>query len=76
MTTAELTPEVKVEDAGPACKRITVTVPAQAVDARIAAARWQKGKDWESRVYEGAEHEENAWAARLPEIMGWLLRGE
>ncbi len=36
--TAELTPEVKVEDAGPACKRITVTVPAQAVDARIAAS--------------------------------------
>jgi enterochelin esterase-like enzyme len=48
----------------------------QAVDARITASGWQKGKDWESRVYEGAEHEENAWAARLPEIMGWLLRGE
>jgi len=48
----------------------------QAVDARIAASGWQKGQDWESRVYEGAEHEENAWAARLPEIMGWLLRGE
>ena len=48
----------------------------QAVDARIAAAGWQKGTDWESRVYEGAEHEENGWAARLPEIMGWLLRGE
>ncbi|PXW70101.1 putative alpha/beta superfamily hydrolase [Blastomonas natatoria] len=46
----------------------------QAVDARIAASGWQKGKDWESRVYEGAEHEENAWAARLPEIMGWVLR--
>lgn len=48
----------------------------QPVDARIAASGWQKGKDWESRVYEDAEHEENAWAARLPEIMGWLLRGE
>ena len=24
-------------------------------------------------VFEGAEHEENAWAARLPEIFGWLL---
>ena len=44
------------------------------VDARFAAAGWQKGRDWESRVYEGAEHEENAWAARLPEIFGWLLR--
>lgn len=45
----------------------------QVVDARFAAAGWQRGRDWESRVYEGAEHEENAWAARLPEIFGWLL---
>jgi len=43
------------------------------VDARFAAAGWQKGRDWESRVYEGTGHEENAWAARLPEIFGWLL---
>lgn len=45
----------------------------QVVDARFAAAGWQKGRDWQSKVYEGAEHEENAWAARLPEIFGWLL---
>ena len=45
----------------------------QVVDARFASAGWQKGRDWESRVYEGAEHEENAWAARLPEVFGWLL---
>lgn len=45
----------------------------QVVDARFVAAGWQKGREWESRVYEGAEHEENAWAARLPEIFGWLL---
>lgn len=45
----------------------------QVIDARFAKAGWQKGRDWESRVYEGAEHEENAWAARLPEIFGWLL---
>jgi predicted alpha/beta superfamily hydrolase len=45
----------------------------QVIDARFASAGWQKGRDWESRVYEGAEHEENAWAARLPEIFGWLL---
>lgn len=45
----------------------------QIVDARFAAAGWQRGRDWESKVYEGAEHEENAWAARLPEIFGWLL---
>lgn len=45
----------------------------QVVDARMVAQGWQKGRDFESRVYEGAEHEENAWAARLPEIFGWLL---
>ena len=45
----------------------------QAIDARIAARGWQKGTDWESRVYAGAEHEENAWARRLPEVFGWLL---
>ena len=45
----------------------------QVVDARFAAAGWQRGRDWESKVYEGAEHEENAWAARLPEVFGWLL---
>lgn len=45
----------------------------QVIDARFAAEGWQRGRDWESRVYEGAEHEENAWAARLPEIFVWLL---
>lgn len=45
----------------------------QVIDSRFAAAGWQKGRDWESKVYQGAEHEENAWAARLPEIFGWLL---
>jgi predicted alpha/beta superfamily hydrolase len=43
------------------------------IDARFAAQGWQRGRDWQSRVYEGAEHEENAWAARLPEVFGWLL---
>ena len=45
----------------------------RAIVERFAAAGWQRGRDWESKVYEGAEHEENAWAARLPEIFGWLL---
>ena len=44
------------------------------VDAGIAQAGWTRGAEWESRVYQGAEHEENAWAARLPEIFRWLLR--
>lgn len=45
----------------------------QQVDAGIAQAGWVRGSEWESRVYEGAEHEENAWAARLPEVFRWLL---
>lgn len=46
----------------------------QVVDQRVRALGWKQGRDFESKVYEGAEHEENAWAARLPEILGWLLR--
>ena len=46
----------------------------QVVDRRISATGWKRGRDWQSKVYPGAEHEENAWAARLPEIFGWLLR--
>jgi enterochelin esterase-like enzyme len=48
----------------------------QVVDARFEASGWQRGRDWETKVYEGAEHEENAWAARLPEVFGWLLAKE
>ena len=45
----------------------------EVIDARLAASGWRKGVDWESKVYPGAEHEENAWAARLPELLEWLL---
>ncbi|GAA3995489.1 alpha/beta hydrolase [Sphingomonas humi] len=48
--------------------------PYQAVlDQGVADAGWVRGKDFESCVYKGAAHEENAWAARLPEVLGWLL---
>ena len=46
------------------------------VDQRFAAQGWQQGTDWRSEVYDGAEHEENAWAARLPEILEWVLAPE
>ncbi len=46
----------------------------QAVDARLTGSPWKRGRDWQSKVYTGAEHEENAWARRLPEIFNWLLR--
>jgi pimeloyl-ACP methyl ester carboxylesterase len=45
------------------------------IDARIAALDWRKGRDFDSRVYDGAAHEENAWAARLDDVFGWLLAG-
>ena len=45
-----------------------------AVEAGIAAKGWKRGRDWQGKTYEGAEHEENAWARRLPEILTWLLR--
>lgn len=48
----------------------------QVVDQRFAATGWQRGTDWHSEVYAGAEHEENAWAARLPEILQWVLAPE
>ncbi|WP_374531244.1 alpha/beta hydrolase [Novosphingobium sp.] len=44
-----------------------------AIDRRIEQSGWRRGIDFQSKVYPGAEHEENAWAARLPEIFGWLL---
>ncbi len=45
----------------------------QAVDKGVAAAGWREGRDYASRVYRGAAHEENAWAARLPDIFAFLL---
>jgi predicted alpha/beta superfamily hydrolase len=48
--------------------------PYQAVlDESVAKAGWVRGKDFETKVFNGTPHEENAWAARLPEILGWLL---
>jgi hypothetical protein len=45
----------------------------QAIDARLAASGWERGREWQSRVYDGAPHDENAWAARLPEIFLFLM---
>jgi pimeloyl-ACP methyl ester carboxylesterase len=43
------------------------------IDARLVKLGWKKGSDFESRTYAGAAHEENAWAARLDDMLGWLL---
>lgn len=45
------------------------------LDAALVANGWEKGRDFSSRVYEGTPHEENAWAARLDDIFGWMLKG-
>ncbi len=44
-----------------------------AIDAMMEASDWERGQHWESKAYPGAEHEENAWAQRLPEVLGWVL---
>jgi enterochelin esterase-like enzyme len=46
----------------------------QVIDSGLAARRWRKGRDFESRTYPDSGHEENAWAARLDDIFGWLMR--
>ncbi|MES2043193.1 MAG: alpha/beta hydrolase-fold protein [Pseudomonadota bacterium] len=46
----------------------------EAIDADLTALGWRKGRDFASRTYPGAAHEENAWAARLDDIFAWLLR--
>ena len=45
-----------------------------ALNQAVASAGWKQGRDWQAKVYPGDEHEENAWARRLPEIFTWLLR--
>ncbi len=44
-----------------------------AIDQHMETTDWARGSEWESCQYPGAEHEENAWAARLPEIFDWVL---
>lgn len=45
------------------------------LDAALVANGWRKGRDFSSRVYKGTPHEENAWAARMDDIFGWMLQG-
>ena len=44
-----------------------------AIDRDVEAGGWKRGRDFVSREYKGAAHEENAWAARLPDMLAWLL---
>lgn len=49
--------------------------PSQLAVARAFAAQgWREDTDYVARVYAGAEHDENFWRARMPEMLGWLWR--
>ena len=37
---------------------------------------WVEGTDFTARVYQGAEHDENFWRERMPEMLRWLWREE
>ncbi|URW77119.1 alpha/beta hydrolase-fold protein [Sphingomonas donggukensis] len=43
------------------------------IDAAVTRAGWVRDRDFASREYKGAAHEENAWAARLDDILAWLF---
>ncbi|MBY0583503.1 MAG: esterase family protein [Sphingomonas sp.] len=43
------------------------------IDIVLDKMGWQLGRDRTSRIYPGAAHEENAWAARLDAVFGWLM---
>lgn len=40
----------------------------------FTALGWREGEDFATRVYQGAEHDENFWHARMPEMLAWLWR--
>ncbi|WP_066480657.1 MULTISPECIES: alpha/beta hydrolase [unclassified Sphingomonas] len=44
-----------------------------AVDALLPALGWRPARDFASRTYSGAPHEENAWAARVADPLAWLF---
>nr|WP_247713300.1 alpha/beta hydrolase-fold protein [Qipengyuania polymorpha] len=49
--------------------------PWQVMVAQDFAERgWQEGEDYTARVYEGAEHDEIFWNARMAEMLRWLWR--
>ena len=43
-----------------------------AIDADLTGLGWVKDRDFASRTYQGAAHEENAWSARMDDIFAWL----
>jgi predicted alpha/beta superfamily hydrolase len=46
-----------------------------AIDSEIEKLGWKRDRNFTSRAYPGAAHEENAWNARMDDIFGWTLKG-
>ncbi len=46
----------------------------QRMDERLAQAGYAPGRDWQTRKFDGAEHSERAWRARVAEPLQFLLR--
>ncbi len=44
------------------------------VDRTMVALGWRRGVDFESRIYPGATHNEDAWKARLADPLQFLLK--
>jgi hypothetical protein len=43
------------------------------MDAALRRAGWREGRDWVTRRFEGAEHNEAAWKARVEIPLRFLL---
>ena len=46
----------------------------QALAHNLEAQGWREGRDYTARVFEGAEHDENFWHARMAGMLEWLWR--
>jgi enterochelin esterase-like enzyme len=45
----------------------------EAMEAVMARQGWRRNRDWVSRVFEGTDHNEAAWRARIEEPLTFLL---
>jgi len=45
-----------------------------AIARDFAGQGWHEDTHFTARVYEGAEHDENFWRQRMPEMLAWLWR--
>lgn len=60
-------------DRGTAALEASYAPYQERMDARLRAAGYQEGRDWTTRVFEGAEHHESSWRARLEAPLRFLF---